>query len=102
MMLLGLGLGLVAAAVYVVTAQLDGPDAGQPDVVAMPYPRTSKPLPVPEVRIGQGPWQDPLPSAAPLRVPQQVPKFAEGLKCTTVYPPDAKGQGGTFRACQTD
>lgn len=88
-----LGLGLVLACAYAVTLNLrsDSDDAGQPDVVVMPYPRTSKPLPVPEVRIGSGPWQDPLPTqVAPLtklppsfkRTPVQIPKF------------DSKGSGG--------
>lgn len=78
------GLGLVAACAYVVTLSLSGSDDAPPEAVVMPYPRPLEPLPVPEVRIGQGPWQDPLPTEAtpsPLppsfeRSPAQIPKLA--------------------------
>lgn len=60
-----LGLGLVTAVALVVTLSLRGSDDGSSDTIVMPYPRTSKPLPVPEVRIGSGPWADSLPAAPP-------------------------------------
>jgi hypothetical protein len=56
---------LVGASVQVLTT---GGGSGGPRVVeAMPYPRTTSPLPVPEVFIGQEPWRDPLPSAVPAK-----------------------------------
>jgi hypothetical protein len=64
------------------------------DVV--PYPRTTSPLPVPEVRIGEEPWRDepegvvpevvpgPLP---PTSVPPcQVPRFREKVNGTPSTP----------------
>jgi hypothetical protein len=56
---------LVGASMQVLTTRSasDGPQV----VEAMPYPRTTSPLPVPEVVIGQEPWRDPLPSAVPAK-----------------------------------
>lgn len=102
-----LGLGLVAVCAYVVTLSLGNSDDATPEAMVMPYPRALKPLPVPEVRIGEGPWADPLPTPSPLlpatppRSPEQIPKSVDGLTCSDVVVPDAKGQGGKFRACRT-
>lgn len=79
-----LGLVLVAVCAYVASISLSGSDQRPPDAVVVPFPRPLEPLPVPEVRIGQGPWADPLPTGtapSPLppsfeRSPAQVPKFA--------------------------
>ena len=56
---------LVGAGVQVLT--LGGAPAGPRVVEAMPYPRTTSPLPVPEVFIGQEPWRDSLPSSVPAK-----------------------------------
>lgn len=108
LLLVVLGLGLVAACAYVVTLSLGDSDDATPEAMVMPYPRTLQPLPVPEMRIGEGPWADPLPTPLPLplpatppRSPEQIPKSADGLTCYDKVVPDAKGQGGKFRACQT-
>lgn len=104
-----LGLGLVAACGFVVTGGLSNSE-DEPVSAVMPYPRTLKPLPVPEVRIGQGPWQDPLPAEAvpplpsPLkRPPVQVPKFAEGLTCNDVVVPNVPRNDPSrmHRVCKT-
>jgi hypothetical protein len=54
---------LVGASVQVLIT--DGAPGGARVVEAMPYPRTTSPLTVPEVVIGQEPWRDPIPSAVP-------------------------------------
>ena len=64
--ILAVSLGaVVGASVQVLTT--GGASDGPQVVEAMPYPRTTSPLPVPEVVIGQGPWRDPLPSTVPAK-----------------------------------
>lgn len=105
-----LGLGFVAACAFAVVGGLSGSDDGRADTSVMPYPRTLKPLPVPEVRIGSGPWQDPLspeitpPSPSPLKLPPaQVPKFAEGLTCSDAVVPNLprNDESRKLRVCKT-
>ena len=55
---------LVGVSVQVLTT---GGSGGPRGVEAMPYPRSTSPLPVPEVVIAQEPWRDPLPSAVPAK-----------------------------------
>jgi hypothetical protein len=52
---------VVGATVQLLTT--NGASERPPVVGAMPYPRTTSALPVPEVFIGQEPWRDALPSA---------------------------------------
>jgi hypothetical protein len=91
-LLMVIGLGLVAASAYVVALSLSGNDD---DAVAtvMPYPRALKPLPVPEVRIGQGHWQDPVTVPTPGLRPEQMPKFTQK---TPLCDPDASEPPQSF------
>ncbi|MET0821452.1 MAG: hypothetical protein ABWY58_10835 [Aeromicrobium sp.] len=79
---------LVGVSVHVLTT---GGSGGPRVVEAMPYPRTTSPLPVPEVSIRQEPWRDPLPSSVPAR-----PVPAEGFVtlCKT-----GSSQPAELRAC---
>ncbi|MBD8606527.1 hypothetical protein IFT73_06640 [Aeromicrobium sp. CFBP 8757] len=47
---------------------------------AVPFPRSTTPLPVPEVTIEQGPWRDEPPFASP----STAPRLPEGFtaRCT--------------------
>ena len=51
---------LVLAVILVLTRGESGTTRQVADPV--PYPRTTKPLPVSEIVIDEGPWQDPLPT----------------------------------------
>jgi hypothetical protein len=53
-------------------------------VEAAPYPRTTSPLPVPEIVVGQEPWRDPPSSSA--RQVQPVPRGFATL-CSPGSPP---------------
>jgi hypothetical protein len=67
---------------------VDG-DAGDVRQVAevMPFPRSTSPLPVPEVTIQQGPWQDEVPFTSPTTVPSVPDGFV--VRCTGNPPPCA-------------
>jgi hypothetical protein len=58
----------------------DAPDARQVAEV-LPFPRSTTPLPVPEVVIPQGPWQDEVPWDAPV----EADKFT--ARCTAASSP---------------
>jgi hypothetical protein len=77
---------VVGASVQLLTT--NGASDGPPVVKAMPYPRTTSPLPVPEVFIGQEPWRDPLRSA---RAAKPVPRSGFVSRCATgsAQPTDA-------------
>jgi hypothetical protein len=78
---------LVGASVQVLTS---GGGSGGPRVVeAMPYPRTTSPLPVPEVFIGQEPWRDPLPSSVPSK-PAEANGFVTLCKTGSSRPADLR------------
>jgi hypothetical protein len=63
-----------------------------PSADVMPYPRTTKPLPVPEIHVRERPWTDPLPGVeAPTQVPR--PRLAPGI-------PGCVDEG-EFRVCRS-
>jgi hypothetical protein len=80
---------VVAIAVVAVTRGSDEGPVARAGLTAdvVPYPRTTSPLPVPEVRIAEEPWRDELEGVAPEVAPSplpptsvppcQVPRFRE-------------------------
>ncbi|MCD9197828.1 hypothetical protein [Aeromicrobium wangtongii] len=92
-----LGAGVVVACVLTLVIGLRGPGGvGGPEgdsltAQQLPYPRATKPLPVPEAHIGELPWRQEVglepSSAAPM------PRPTDDLP--------ACGQQGKFRFCRS-
>ena len=69
---------MVGAGVQIVSSDEPG-DVRQVAEVA-PFPRTTKPLPVPEMAIVEGPWRDELPDVVPPPVlPRSGSRLPEGF-----------------------
>lgn len=58
----------------------------------MPYPRTTKPLPVPEVHVRESPWTEPLPGVESSAEVPRPPSAARGPGCFAQ---------GEFRFCRS-
>lgn len=63
----------VLAVVFVVSRHGEAPTRQVAERAAepAPYPRSARPLPVPEMVIVEGPWKDPLPTET-MQVPSNV------------------------------